>query len=158
MKCKECDKQLKGRQKYFCSNSCKSKPLGRKNGGLYNQRVKLTCQFCDTTYERPPSQAKSSRHCSLLCHNRATAKEIDRTGENNPGWKGGIQTYRKFKKNNCERCGTTDKLIVHHKDENRYNNVLDNLETLCRRCHQIHHRCWENLPNPSSGQRQPSLP
>ena len=51
----------------------------------------------------------------------------------------GIQTYRRAKKDKCEWCGSTKNLIVHHADENRYNNNLDNLVTLCRACHQKIH-------------------
>lgn len=39
----------------------------------------------------------------------------------------------------CERCGGLGN-VVHHKDENPWNNVLDNLERLCRACHMNHHR------------------
>lgn len=48
----------------------------------------------------------------------------------------------------CERCGTHIDDSVrgtwagHHKDHNRQNNTKDNLEVLCKRCHQIEHRCW----------------
>ena len=51
----------------------------------------------------------------------------------------GIQTYRRAKKDKCEWCGATKNLIVHHIDENRYNNELTNLVTICRSCHQKHH-------------------
>jgi predicted DNA-binding protein YlxM (UPF0122 family) len=54
-------------------------------------------------------------------------------------WETGICGYRKFKKDKCERCQSTKYLIVHHKDENRKNNIISNLETLCRSCHQAHH-------------------
>lgn len=47
----------------------------------------------------------------------------------------------------CERC-KCDLLdanrwlwVVHHKDHNHYNNVISNLELLCKRCHQIEHEC-----------------
>ena len=40
---------------------------------------------------------------------------------------------------NCERCGKTGKLHVHHKDENPENNVKSNLETLCASCHKVSH-------------------
>lgn len=54
-------------------------------------------------------------------------------------YKTGICTYRRVKKSKCERCESDKFLIVHHKDENRENNVLENLETLCKSCHQAHH-------------------
>lgn len=47
----------------------------------------------------------------------------------------------------CERCHT-DLLLathyfwtVHHKDHNHSNHSEDNLELLCKRCHQIEHKC-----------------
>ena len=51
----------------------------------------------------------------------------------------GIQTYRRAKKTSCEWCGSNKNLCVHHKDENRYNNDINNLITICKRCHQAHH-------------------
>jgi hypothetical protein len=43
----------------------------------------------------------------------------------------------------CEICGKKSLwLVVHHKDENRENNELENLQRLCRRCHAlVHNRC-----------------
>lgn len=48
-------------------------------------------------------------------------------------------TYQHLVKSNCEICGTTESLVVHHIDENRGNNSLDNLITLCNKCHQQVH-------------------
>ncbi|QHJ82212.1 MAG: HNH nuclease [Bacteriophage sp.] len=47
----------------------------------------------------------------------------------------------------CERCqcdlASADRWhwVVHHRDHNHYNNVIENLELLCKRCHQIEHEC-----------------
>ena len=49
----------------------------------------------------------------------------------------------------CERCGNTIDVSVrgtwagHHKDHNCTNNIRENLEVLCKRCHQIEHECWQ---------------
>lgn len=45
----------------------------------------------------------------------------------------------------CQQCQRTDKLVVHHKDNNgrgcpKPNNELKNLVTLCRKCHLEAHR------------------
>jgi 5-methylcytosine-specific restriction endonuclease McrA len=45
----------------------------------------------------------------------------------------------------CSRCGITKKLVVHHKDRlgrgtKKPNNALNNLETVCRRCHLLEHK------------------
>lgn len=64
----------------------------------------------------------------------------------------GIQTYRKASKNYCELCGKQKpddhnpwEWCVHHKDRNRYNNSLDNLQTLCKSCHQKIHEADKHL-------------
>lgn len=59
-------------------------------------------------------------------------------------FKTGIQAYRNIYKDahkelKCELCGSTKNLCIHHLDENRYNNSLDNLQCLCKKCHQLHH-------------------
>lgn len=47
----------------------------------------------------------------------------------------------------CERCNLdlqdADRWhwVVHHRDHNHCNNVTENLELLCKRCHQIEHEC-----------------
>lgn len=61
----------------------------------------------------------------------------------NTQYKNGIGIYHKRAFSNksliCERCSSTEKLLVHHKDEDRDNNELQNLEILCKSCHQKHH-------------------
>jgi hypothetical protein len=49
----------------------------------------------------------------------------------------------------CERC-SKDLLdanrymwVVHHRDHNHFNNMVDNLELLCKRCHQLEHECYK---------------
>jgi hypothetical protein len=41
----------------------------------------------------------------------------------------------------CNECGMEDErvLLVHHKDKNRLNNNIENLEVLCWNCHIIKH-------------------
>ena len=42
----------------------------------------------------------------------------------------------------CYRCGYSENkaaLVVHHKDHDRSNNAIENLEVLCANCHAIHH-------------------
>ena len=43
----------------------------------------------------------------------------------------------KLKGKNCERCGYSkyEILQVHHKDENKQNNEIGNLELICPNCH-----------------------
>lgn len=59
-------------------------------------------------------------------------------------FKNGIGIYQKLKRMTvdeleCERCQGTNHLLVHHRDRDRENNELENLELLCKRCHQKEH-------------------
>jgi len=75
--------------------------------------------------------------------------------KDNPYYKHGQCVFRRWAKEKlqalsycCERCGTfidvskRGSWAGHHKDHNRQNNIKDNLEVLCKRCHQIEHECW----------------
>jgi hypothetical protein len=50
--------------------------------------------------------------------------------------------------NKCERCekDLTDagpyEWVRHHRDHDRQNASEENIEILCKRCHQIEHECW----------------
>lgn len=77
-------------------------------------------------------------------------------GKNSPYFKTGIADFHKNlsyqvkrEMRYCERCNK-DLLDVdrygwcaHHRDHDRTNNVRENLELVCKRCHQIEHKCWE---------------
>lgn len=110
----------------------------------YN-KIELKCEFCGNLFKVPPSRKDTAKHCSRKCHNTANSRLHDISMENNPMWKGGIQIYRRYKKSACERCNSVKYLIVHHIDRNRYNNVISNLETLCRSCHAKEHNAIEHL-------------
>jgi hypothetical protein len=71
------------------------------------------------------------------------------------GYRHGLSVFRRWAKERldqlgyaCERCGTiidaskAGTWAGHHKDHNRSNNAIDNLEVLCKRCHQVEHECW----------------
>jgi len=78
------------------------------------------------------------------------------SGENNPQWQGGksFEPYPSYFKRiirhwvymrdnyTCKECGVyypqnNGKLVAHHKDSDKKNCSLDNLVTLCRKCHGI---------------------
>ncbi len=67
----------------------------------------------------------------------------ERVGEANPNWKGDhikhdsgrARARRQFiELQPCRYCGSL-KTEHHHKDSDEFNNVADNLEWVCRRCH-----------------------
>lgn len=69
-------------------------------------------------------------------------------GVENSTYKNGIGSYREkryeyLRDNNlpiaCEECGSELNLEVHHIDEDRTNNEVDNLILLCKSCHKKRH-------------------
>lgn len=76
------------------------------------------------------------------------------SGKLHPNYKHGFYVAQtqsrqyKDKVRYCERCGedlhdaTRHKWVMHHKDHNHANHDISNLELLCKRCHQIEHKCW----------------
>ena len=51
----------------------------------------------------------------------------------------------------CQKCSTTDHLLVHHIDGNDNNNASSNLITLCQKCHMDTHRPKGGLPSSYKG-------
>lgn len=129
-----------------------------------------SCAHCGTTYT--PTGPRSA-FCSRTCKNKdrwlnerrrrlAAGNPIGSHGGNHgrTDWNTHLRTTgigffqktlrleakaRRF----CERCsldldGATSKAwCAHHRDHDRTNNVLANIELLCKRCHQLEHHCWE---------------
>ena len=45
----------------------------------------------------------------------------------------------KIVKDKCEECGATERLHRHHKDKDKMNNVIENIQVLCSCCHRLKH-------------------
>lgn len=144
--CKICEKQFEhissrcNKAKY-CSRKCYHKGQ-RKNG-----TVKFNCIFCDKEFLGSPSHIGKRKYCSIQCVKK----------QHHSIWKPSFTFIRKAMKargmiKSCERCGFDqypEILGVHHKDRNRKNNELSNLEVLCANCHSIEH--MEHTPHTPHG-------
>lgn len=69
-------------------------------------------------------------------------------GDKHWAWKGGKERrpYRGLiVKERCERCGTTERLSIHHRNMDHSDNTLKNLGVLCVSCHMSEHKkaYWE---------------
>lgn len=91
---------------------------------------------------------------------KSTDRYLDKyRGENNTNWLGGKSNYKgrdwnarkkeaiERDKNTCQRCGVVGEgknLDVHHRIPYRFshNNDLENLVTLCSRCHKVEEWEW----------------
>jgi hypothetical protein len=54
-------------------------------------------------------------------------------------YKRAVKVLSAHRDKKCQRCPSGDKIEAHHIDEDITNNEIDNLEWLCRECHEIHH-------------------
>ena len=131
--------------KHYCDVSC-------SNSDLLRNRVKLSCSYCGKEIEKAPSKIRASRSGHLFC-DRNCKDLASRLYQNNTVWDmlpehyGTSKTrYRDYALreygSKCQKCGYDKNpaaLTVHHKDRNRSNNSMDNLEVLCANCHAIEH-------------------
>jgi len=113
----------------YCSRPCYYKAM-RKIGS-----VSVECKHCGVCFKTSPSRRRV--YCSKACINK-NSKET---------FVAKFTTVRKAMLRRhllerCERCGydaVPEILGVHHKDRNRKNNTLENLEVLCPNCHSLEH-------------------
>jgi 5-methylcytosine-specific restriction endonuclease McrA len=114
---------------------------------------KFCSTSCGTTYRNLTNNPSKNPKTKL----KISANHADVSGENNPmyGKKGSLapryidgrnkfggDSYRGIalvnKEHKCEICNEILDIVdihVHHKDENRKNNDLNNLQILCVKCH-----------------------
>lgn len=143
----------------YCSYPCANES--------YKNRYYLNCKVCSKEYERPKSQVKwrGTNYCSTECQN--VGASIYKSGENSPGWKGGIsyqgkrirkniewKTWRKsvFERDNytCKICNDRSgknnpvELHPHHiKSFSKFHELrfdVNNGITLCVKCHHELHK------------------
>lgn len=158
-KCLLCDKiftikkyRLKHKRGVFCSIKCKkqyTKPYGK------NKKIKFRCPTCGVDFFRYKNKKIiKTKYCSMSCRNKHMR------GKNHPLYINGESSYKrgtnwqaqkrkaKFRdQNTCQKCGINGSkeksLHVHHIIPYRLfknykkANVLDNLITLCERCHRL---------------------
>lgn len=129
----------------------------RKCSATYNANHRpkpepnVSCAHCGVKFYVNDSKKKNSKSGLYFCcrAHKDVAQRIGGIKEIMPPHYGigtGEHRYREIafaaKPKKCERCGY-DKheagIVVHHKDRNRENNDISNLEVLCAICHNIEH-------------------
>jgi YHS domain-containing protein len=149
IKCKNCH------NKFYTTKNNVQKVLSKKHGikldfcstkcsGLFKRKkIKINCSQCHKKIEVLPSQLKKSKHGKNFC-NKSCAAIFNNEHRilNRPN----KSCYRKqaLKKltNECLMCGYKKHipvLQIHHKDKDRTNNKISNLEVLCPTCHTEKH-------------------
>ena len=132
------------------------------------KKEKIKCQFCGKIISKVgiksheencflnPSNKKQCPICGDFIQNfrqnttcsKSCSNKYYRQRENHPNWKGGMDGYREYclknHGNKCVVCGEDKIVVVHHIDENRSNNKLENLAPLCPTHHAYMHQGFSN--------------
>lgn len=159
--CSICNKQIYRRpyqtktKNPFCSFKCYGEwqKINRK-GQNKKEAVFVKCSTCGKTKQIVPCEIKQSHHfCNHGCMGKW--KSIYQSGDKNAAWLGGHKHYRgnnwkqqsQLARNRddskCQKCGEIENLVVHHiKPYHCFSthieaNKLDNLTTLCTKCHGL---------------------
>lgn len=117
--------------------------------------MKVKCKQCSGTRIVYPNESKENyekrRPFCTICGHRNRLKTL---GEHGPGWKGGkiidkkgyirIRVGGKYRAEHQvvweSHNGTIPNgHVIHHKDENKKNNDISNLECITKREHDLHH-------------------
>jgi hypothetical protein len=134
-------KKINSGELVCCSEKCRSYIAGKY--------TTITCSMCGKEKERKISSLSVSKHgvyfCSRVCKDKGQRVENGITKIHPPHYSDGYSDYqeRAFREYGkyCKDCGETAEflLCVHHKDGNRKNGEVENLEVLCYNHHAIRH-------------------
>lgn len=110
--------------------------------GIIFQPRSGAAKVCDTCR---PEWTKRHDHEKYLRNykQKRETKWAQPRGVDSPFYKNGFGIFQRIAFDNyphkCSLCGSTEFLCVHHKDRDRKNNTVDNLQILCKSCHQKVH-------------------
>lgn len=130
-----------GKRCDFCSRDC----------WVAFSTVTVTCDFCSKEFNRQRATAGrylGKNFCSRDCNNKSRRKpgriSIKRLRYGSTEF---LNARKKVLERDgmCQICEDTNATSVHHKNWKPYDNRLDNLVLLCKKCHGRFKRCedWE---------------
>lgn len=157
--CNFCGKEIRtnDKRRKFCNSKC--------NWNYQNAKRKTTkeetrkCPVCCKLFKPMQKRGVGKKYCSIKCRNKhAYQKHKNSSKSKNWNWRkqnkfdGNWFKALKRDKFTCQICGkqiypsqwisNKTRLEVHHKDgtgENTKNHDLENLLTLCSKCHKLFH-------------------
>ena len=120
---KKLRKDIKEAERY-CEHCGAKLERKRFNGRLEDFRVFNNRKYCNRECMRKDYLKLQSEEKRTSSNAHTTARKVNELI---------------MHKTECERCGKTGKLDIHHRDKNWNNNEPENLQCLCRSCHMKLH-------------------
>ena len=149
--CLECKRPFQAQVKHinyygdvkYCSRLCSRKMQRQKKLRVPN----VVCAYCQKEFWVRPQRIKDSKSGLLFCcrEHKDVASRLGGIKAIQPPHygKAEIFDYRikalRHYPPICNRCGYDKFVVVHHKDHDRKNNDLVNLEILYPNCHALEH-------------------
>jgi hypothetical protein len=155
--CKQCNKECEVENRdinrgggKFCCVTCANQ---YRAAHVKKLELNVECSWCNKKFHLPLSKLANSKSRLYFCcrNHKDSAQKVGGIKEIMPSHYGTAapdnnQRYRRIAFENkpkiCERCKYDQHpaaIIVHHKDRNRMNDSIENLEVLCANCHAIEH-------------------
>lgn len=159
--CLVCGKEFETnnpRQQKYCSLECRNKVLiqrkvekrTKKRLEKFEENKYSKCLVCGKEFERTfGTHSYSQKYCCKGCRRKAerlfgNKQQTDLEYKNFIRFGGNRFDVLERDEYTCQICGNVNQLVIHHKDESgqsdNVNNEIDNLVTLCRRCHVNIHK------------------
>ena len=125
----------------------KKLPLGEIVKALYleglsmtaiAQRYGVTQTAVVQKLNRSGVKRRTLSEAHQLAYKTGRHPNTSKRGILHPNYKDGKSStlYRTvIAKTQCSQCGATEKLGIHHKNDDHYDNRIENLEVLCNPCH-----------------------
>jgi predicted nucleic acid-binding Zn ribbon protein len=136
--CLICDKEIyrrpfeikKNKGHVFCSTKCY---------GVFC-RKEIPCLVCGKVILAGENKKTCSRSCANI-HRKGIKYKLNRPKDKVKSQRSLKIKLLQIKRKKCERCGFKKYQIlqIHHKDRNRDNNNVNNIELICPNCHFEEH-------------------
>lgn len=136
----------------YCSRTCSSCHTNKLKPKIIHEN-NCSCFVCGKQFYRSESRMKVSRSglsfCGRICkelaqkiHGGLNVKAIQPSHYGSarvPEYRAIAFSAHEHKCNRCSYSKVSEVLEVHHKNRNRSDNSLENLEILCPTCHEEEH-------------------
>jgi len=143
----------------FCGVKCRKDYYKINGSPLKKDKIVKYCLICSKEYNVVPA-LHNQKYCSMDCKNIAHSHKMSKRG--NPNWQGGIANdeyaeewcrslkLKVLKRDEfkCAKCGkvkNNEQYDVHHISKDKKDCSMENLITLCHKCHMKYHGSTQGI-------------